>query len=437
MTAPVIDEAASNSDILHEKVQEIKILNKYQKNQLQAVLEKNREVFSQRLGQCKTYVHHFEVNDLTPYEYRSRPIPSSMIEDVNKTIQKMLEDNVIEPADSSYINPLCIVRKPSGEVHITIDARKMKARSRMNYFRNENVESLLNKVNGAKYLTIADLSASFWQIGLQEPCKGFTAFLHNGKQYRFTRTPFGLNSSNSALLRALHGIFKNEVETFAACFTDDICIFDNCYNDHLKHIDFVLSKLREAGFTLKPEKTHFVKSEVEFLGFIISEKGIRPNRKKIDAILQIPAPKNIRQLRRFLGVCQYQARFLISYAKEVAPRRALLRKGTKWPWSTVEKEAFEKTRRLFADSVLLQCPDYSLPFVLFTDASLVALGAVLVQETEENEMRVISTTSRTLTKTEQRMFPTELEICAIYHALQRFREFIFNRKIIVRSDSIS
>ena len=164
MTAPVIDEATSNSDILYEKVQEIKILNKYQKNQLQAVLERNREVFSQRLGLCKTYVHHFEVNDLTPYEYRSRPIPSSMIEDVNKTIQKMLDDHVIEPADSSFINPLCIVRKPSGEVRITVDARKLNARSRMNYFRNENVESLLNKVNGAKFLTILDLSAD-WSPG--------------------------------------------------------------------------------------------------------------------------------------------------------------------------------------------------------------------------------------------------------------------------------
>ena len=119
-----------------------------------------------------------------------------MIENVIKTIQKMLDDHVIEPADSSYINPLCIVRKPSGEVRITVDARKLNARSRMNYFRNENVESLLNKVNGAKYLTILDISASFWQIGLQEPCKDFTAFLLNGKQYRFTRTPFGPNSSN-------------------------------------------------------------------------------------------------------------------------------------------------------------------------------------------------------------------------------------------------
>ena len=111
------------------------------------------------------------MNDLTPYEHRSRPIPSSMIEDVNKTIQKMLDDNVNEPPDSSFTNQLCIVRKPSGEVRITVDARKLNARSRMNYFRNENVESLLNKVNGAKFRTILDLGSAFWQIGLHEPCK--------------------------------------------------------------------------------------------------------------------------------------------------------------------------------------------------------------------------------------------------------------------------
>ena len=128
------------------------------------------------------------------------------------------------------------VMKKDGAVRLTIDARTLNKRCIPNHFRTENIDRLLEKVNGARYFSIIDLSSSFWQVELDEDCKDYTAFLHNGKQYRFNRAPFGHNSSNATLLRALDNIFGNEINSFATSFVDDFCIFDTKFDDHLKHL---------------------------------------------------------------------------------------------------------------------------------------------------------------------------------------------------------
>ena len=238
----------------------------------------------------------------------------------------MLEDGVIEKSNSAYMNPLCIVLKKDNTVRLTIDAHILNKRCVPNHYRTMNIEQLLERVSGAKYFSIIDLSSSFWQVELSEECRKFTAFFHNGKQYRFNRTPFGHNSSNAALLRALDNIFGDEINSFAASFVDNFCIFNNNYEEHLSHIDYILDKLASNGFTIKPSKVQFCKREVEFLGYIISEDGIKPNPNRISALMEIPPPKNVRQLRRFLGICQYQAHFHINYAKEVQPLQELLKK---------------------------------------------------------------------------------------------------------------
>ena len=135
-----------------------------------------------------------------------------------------------------------------------------------------------------------DLTSSFWQIELAEECRDFTAFIHRGRQYRFRRTPSGISSSSTALIRPLSEIFSREIDTYAAIFVDDFCIImDHVYDAHLRHLDFILGKMKEHGFSVKAEKTQLIEDEIQFLGFVISEQGIRPNRHKIEASMDIPA----------------------------------------------------------------------------------------------------------------------------------------------------
>ena len=161
-------------------------------------------------------------------------------------------------------------------------------------------------------------------------------------------------------MRAFDNIFGDNINSFAASFVDDFCIFDSKFEDHLVHLDYVLGELAKHGLTVKPSKVHFCKKEVEFLGIIVSENGIRPN-----PIKEIPPPKNVRQIRRVLGICQYQARFLINYAKEVQPLRELLKEENKWTWMAWEESAFNRVKALFVESVKLQRPDYDRPFIIY------------------------------------------------------------------------
>ena len=432
-----MDKEDSEVDSMLEKVGKVRGLSRSQAAALEQVIIKNSEVFTKKIGKCNSYVHRFEVTDLTPFNHKSRPIPSALMTKTDEVIEKMQSDGIIEPSNSRYINPLCIVVKADGSVRLTVDARELNRRSIPNHYRNEPIEKLLNRINGARYFSSIDLSSSFWQIELAKECRDFTAFIHRGRQYRFCRTPFGISSSSAALIRALSEIFSREIDTYAAIFVDDFCIMDQDYDTHIKHLDYILGKLKEYGFSVKAEKTQLFQNEVKFLGFVISEQGIRPNREKIEAIMDIPPPKNIRQLRKFLGICQYQARFLINYAKEVQPLRNLLRKDKKWQWTEEEDEAFSNVKKLFAESILLQRPDYDLPFIIYCDASYKGVGCILIQETESNETRVIATASRSLNNNEMRMFATEIEVCAIYFSLQKFREYVFGREITVRSDNIS
>lgn len=424
-------------DMFLEKVEKLEGANMAQKSKLLSVLLEHKEIFSDRIGLCTSYVHELHVTDRTPFSHRCRPIPAALMEKTDLVIEKMLREEVIEDSQSQFINPLCIVMKPDGNVRITIDARELNSKTKEDHYRTEPVQTQLDRINGAKLFSLIDLSQSFLQIGLKEESRQYTAFLHRGRQYRFRRTPFGLASSSAALMRALERVFGRDAEECATFYVDDLCIFSPSWDQHIKDLDLVLGRLKENGFTVKPDKLQLGQRQIEFLGFLVSEEGIRHNPEKTGAILEISPPRNVRQLRKFLGVCQYQARFLVNYAQEVGPLRKLLRKDTKWRWTEVEEQAFSRVKKLFSESILLQRPDYNRRFVIFTDASYLGVGSVLLQEDDEGGYRVISVASRSLSPPERKMYVAEMEVCAIYFALTKFRNYIFDKEILLKTDNIS
>jgi hypothetical protein len=175
-------------------------------------------------------------------------------------------------------------------------------------------------------MTSLDLTSAFLQTELEEECRKYTVFLFEAKQYHFKRVPLGLKNSLCALLRALRTIFDETMSDFLVSYVDDILIYSKSYQDHLKHLDIVLAKLTEAGFTINVTKCKFGQPEIKFLGYIINKQGVAPDPGRIAAVLNYPAPKNHKQLRRFLGICHYQHRFIINYASYVAPLLHLLKR---------------------------------------------------------------------------------------------------------------
>jgi len=168
-----------------------------------------------------------------------------------------------------------------------------------------------------------------------------------------------------------------------------------------------------------------------------SKDKLMPDSQRIEAILNYPAPRNQQQLRRFLGVCGFHQRFIINYASNVEPLLVLLRKQSKWKWSTELQSAFETLGERFAHSIHMIHPDDNLPYVVHTNASGKAIAGVLMQTTEDGETRIVSTASRVLTLAEQLYSTCEQELLAIVYALQKFRIYVFGRKITLYTDNKS
>jgi hypothetical protein len=182
-------------------------------------------------------------------------------------------------------------------------------------------------------------------------------------------------------------------------------------------------------------KCRFGVAKVKFLGHEISQSGVSADPDRIAAILQYPPPRNQKQLRQFLGTCNFHNRFIIGYAEYVAPLLPLLKKGTKWKWTIQEQESFERLRRSFANSLQLAHPAEGKPYELYTDASKVGISAILCQRSDNDELLIISTASRVITAIEQRYSICELELLAIVYALKKFRIYVIGHHVKVYTDN--
>jgi hypothetical protein len=182
-------------------------------------------------------------------------------------------------------------------------------------------------------------------------------------------------------------------EEYVVFYVDDILIYSESYEEHLAHVDSVLNKLTKAGFTINIEKCQFCKTEVKFLGHRIDKNGVSADNERIKAILHYPAPQNSKQLRQFLGICNFHSRFIIGYAEYASPLYSLLKQGTKWAWDTERQTAFLKLRESFANSIQLIHPNHDRAYDIYTDASKTGISAILTQKDDSEEILIVSTAS--------------------------------------------
>jgi hypothetical protein len=410
-------------------------LEDQQKERLIEVLLKYTEYLTTKPGKCKVYEYKFNVTDTIPTIGHSRPVPYSARASIRKQIEQMLEDGISELSDSSFINPLMIVYRENKDPRICIDARKVNNVMLPDRARAPPINEMLQQFHGVRYMTSLDLTSAFLQIPLEESSRKFTAFLFDTSVYQFQRVPFGTKNSLTAFVRGLRKVLGSDVRPFCACYVDDIVIFSKTFEEHLRHINLILSKLTTAGFTINALKCKFCQPQMKFVGHVIGKQAISADLQRIAAILSYPAPKNQKQLRQFLGTCGFHHKFVINYAALVAPFSAMLKKGVKWEWTDQLQKAFEELRSQFANSIHLVHPNVDFPYSVYTDASKFAIGALLMQTGENGETHIVSTASRVLTATEQRYSTCEQELLAIVYALSKFRIYVFGHKILVRTDS--
>lgn len=260
-----------------------------------------------------------------------------------------------------------------------------------------------------------------------------TAFSTMDGHYEFLRMSFGLTNAPATFQRVMDNILTDLNDKCCLIYLDDIIIFSSSLQEHMLDLHAVFTRLNNANLKLQPNKSDFLRKEIEYLGHIITEKEIKPNPKKIEAIKAFPIPKTRKQIKSFLDLLGYYRKFIRDFANITKPLTQQLNGKTSVKLTNEFINAFEVCKTLLCNDPILQCPDFNKPFTLTTDASNVAIGAVLSQN-YNNTDRPVSFASRTLTDTESNYSTVEKEMLAIIWATKHFRPYLYGQKFKIVTD---
>lgn len=228
-----------DSDTIADTIEQNQLLDTEQKSQLVNLLLKYQDTFSDAPGLCNKYQHHLEVKQPTTFKCQSYPVPLAHQDAVMQEINRMETLGIIERSNSTYINPIIPIIKKSGEIRLCLDARKINQILVPDYECNRSVNELLAKACNAKWLTSIDLTASYWQIPLDIESRPYTGFQFRGNTYHYKVVPFGVSTSQAALVHALYRVFANEIEDFTLIYVDDICIISSSINQSINQNIFI------------------------------------------------------------------------------------------------------------------------------------------------------------------------------------------------------
>ncbi|GFX68209.1 retrovirus-related Pol polyprotein from transposon 17.6 [Trichonephila clavipes] len=283
------------------------------------------------------------------------------------------------------------------------------------------------------FFSSMDLRSGYWQIEIDEADREKTAFITPEGLYEFKVMPFGLCNAPATFERMMDNLLRHFKWTMCLCYLDDIIVFSETFEDHLIRLRLVLKCLQEAGLKLNSKKCLFAAQEVKILGHLVSSNGVRPDPDKIKAVRNFPTPKNIHDIRSFLGLCSYFRRFIKGFCYLAEPLQSLLKSGVEFHWGPEEVEAFNSLKKALTSDPVLGMYDERASTEIHTDASGYGIGAVLVQ-IQNNVEKVIAYASRTLTKAEKNYSTTERECLAIVWATNKFRPYIFGKHFTVVTD---
>ena len=339
----------------------------------------------------------------------------------------MLEDGVIERSASEWASPLVIVRKPSGDLRICVDYRKLNEATKGASYPLPNMTETLDRLADAKFFTTIDMVSGYHQIEVAPEDRHKTAFVSPFGLFQYCRLPFGLAGAPGTFQAVVEDMLQVLDTEDVMAYLDDLICFHSGFEEHLKGIGRLLQTIRKAGFKLSGKKCQFASRSVKFLGHVIDKDGIRPQPEKLDIIREWKVPKDEADLRRFLGVCTFWRRFVKDFAHIAVPLHDLLNKS-EFVWTPQCDSAFKQLKEILCSSVTLKLPDRLGRFIVSCDASDKAVGFVLEQSDASRSRRPVAFGGRKLNKSECNYSTTEKECLALIEALKAYRPYLLGRE---------
>ena len=411
-----------NSDVLSNLDARLAHLSLEQQRQLSDLIHEFSHLFSDVPGRTDLVYHDIDVGEATPiklHPYRMNPVKRQFLE---KEVQYMLENDIIEPSDSEWSSPCVLVPKPDNTYRCCTDLKRVNAVSKSDSFPLPRIDDCIDRIGQAKFVSKFDLLKGFWQIPLTERAKKISAFVTPNGLYQYKVMPFGLKNAPATFQRLINQITTGltGVETYI----DDVITHAMTWDDHMKRIRAFFERLTEAKLTVNLDKCEFCKAQVEFLGHVVGQGQVLPVQAKIEAIDKFSVPQTKKELMRFLGMAGYYRRFCPNFSDVVSPLTDLLSKKAKFVWTDKCQVAFNKVKAILTNSPVLVAPNFEKGFKLATDASDVGVGAVLMQEDADGIDHPVCYYSKKFDKHQKNYSTIEKETLALLLALQQFEVYL-------------
>jgi len=411
-------------------------LSSDERSKLSQLVQSYSDVFSTGeydLGQTDLARHTIDTGSERPVKQALRRQPYSHLESIDKQVQDMLKAGIIEPSQSPWVANVVMVTKKDGNPRFCVDYRRLNDCTVKDFYPLPRIETCLDTLGGSKYFSTFDLRSGYHQLLMDPADADKTSFVTRTGRYQFRVLPFGLCNAGATFQRIMDIAMSGLNFTTCLVYLNDIIVYSRTIDDHLVRLEQIFVRLRMAKLKLKPSKCKLIRTSVEFLGHVVSDKGVSTDPAKIKAVADWPRPVNVSEVRSFLGLCSYYRRFILGFASIAAPLHKLTGKNVRFYWNNECESAMKKLCSSLVSAPILAMPIDEGGYVLDTDASQFAIGAILSQRQDGVE-KVIAYASRVLNDAEKNYCVTRKELLAVVFYTKHFRHYLLGRPFQIRTD---
>ena len=411
------------------------------KSQLLALTAKYLDVFAESesdVGVTDLAFHEIDTGDVRPLRQPVRRLPYGEIRAaVENEVEKLVNAEVARASTSPWASPVVMVRKKDGGWRMCVDYRRLNSVTKFDSFPLPRLDEALDAFAGATVFSSLDLAMAYHQVPVKPADVEKTAFVTHVGLFEMSKMPFGLCNAPSTYQRLMAGVLRGLIGRICLAYLDDVIVFSKKRANHIADLSAVLDRIRAAGLKLKPSKCALFREQVLYLGHVISTAGVSPDPEKLRVLREWPAPSKVREMQSFLGFINFYAEYLAD-ATQLTAQLYDLTTGHKGDDSIVLSPqniaAFEEIKRKLCAAPQLAHPDLERPFTLYTDASNIAVGAILLQRDSNGVERPVSFFSKKLSSAQRNYSTFERECLAVICALEHFRVYLLGRKFTLRTD---
>lgn len=407
------------------------------KSDIEKLVKKYPNVFTDKIGKALNFEYEIVLKDREVVRLPSYPLNGFKQLKFKEITDSLLEQDIIEHSLSEYCSPSFLVKKPNSDSYRpVINYGKLNSKIATVDYPLGSVQDCYQYLHDAKYYSVLDLTNSFHQISLSQNSRKLTAFsVGNYQKFQWKRIPYGLNLGSGLLSGYLDKIFYKEKFDHLISYVDDLIVYSKTIEEHKVHLENVFKKLFVNNLTVNPKKMKLCFTEISFLGNLISHNEIKIDPDRTRAVLKCKKPSTKKEVARFIGMVSYLSRFIPDYSTIAAPINELRKKNSKFNWTQQCEYSFQKLKEIICSPPVLKIPDVNSQFELYTDASELGCGGVLMQKDNTGVSKPVGYFSKKFTESERNLSVYQKEALAVVLSFNKFESYLEHREFKLFTDN--